>query len=127
MKTGPFLLDTHTLLWWFTDAEKLSPVAFDIISDGSHDIFLSSVSLWEIKIKQSLNKLTLPSQFKETLERQDFLPLSMSWEHAYGIGQLPSIHKDPFDRLLISQAMIEKLSILTKDIKFQKYPVKVVW
>lgn len=126
-----FLLDTHVFLWWITDDPRLSPRARRIIADGRNRIFLSAASGWEIAIKARLGRLELPDDLERFILNQlavnaiDVLPVQMS--HALHVYKLPDHHRDPFDRLLIAQAQLEKLRILTADAQFSKYRVEVVW
>lgn len=120
------LLDTHTLLWWLNDDPYISREAFDIISEGENIVFISTASIWEIRIKEAIGKIDIPSNFKEILDEQPFEVLSILPEHAHAIKDLPLIHKDPFDRILIAQAKIGKLAIITADTVFSKYSVDVI-
>lgn len=120
------LLDTHTLLWWLDDNPTLSREAFNIISDGKNVVFMSAASIWEIRIKKSIGKIDIPLNFKEILEKQPFEVLSITSEHAHAIKELPLIHRDPFDRMLIAQGKIEKLAIITRDNFFSEYNINVI-
>ena len=126
-----FLLDTHVFLWWITDDPRLSPRAHRLIADGRNRIFLSAASGWEIAIKARLGRLELPDDPERFILNQlavnaiDVLPVQMS--HALHVYKLPDHHRDPFDRLLIAQAQLEKLRILTADAQFSKYAVEVIW
>jgi len=120
------LLDTHTLLWWLDDNPTLSREAFNIISDGKNVVFMSAASIWEIRIKKSIGKIDIPLNFKEILEKQPFEVLSITSEHAHAIKELPLIHRDPFDRMLIAQGKIEKLAIITRDSFFSEYNINVI-
>lgn len=126
-----FLLDTHVFLWWITDDPRLSPRARRLIADGRNRIFLSAASGWEIAIKARLGRLELPDDPERFILNQlavnaiDVLPVQMS--HALHVYKLPDHHRDPFDRLLIAQAQLEKLRILTADAQFSKYAVEVIW
>lgn len=120
------LLDTHTLLWWLDDNPTLSREAFNIISDGKNVVFMSAASIWEIRIKESIGKIDIPLNFKEILEKQPFEVLSITSEHAHAIKELPLIHRDPFDRMLIAQGKIEKLAIITRDNFFSEYNINVI-
>ena len=120
------LLDTHVLLWWLSDEEKLSSEARDAIADPENTIYLSAVVVWEIRIKEAIGKLSLPDAFIETLARQAFVELPITVEHADEISRLPDIHRDPFDRLLIAQAVVEDLTIITRDSVIPDYPVRIV-
>jgi len=115
------------LLWWLSQSDLLSKKAFECITDGSNDIFISSVCIWEIRIKEKLGKLKIPKNLIEIIEDQGFLPLDVIWSHSEYIKNLPNIHKDPFDRLLIAQAKVEKLKILTKNKYIGKYSISTIW
>lgn len=121
------LLDTHTFLWWLGDSARLSRKALECISDGENDIYLSAVSIWEIRIKEKLGKLKTPKNLLETAEAQGILQIEMTWRHADATKALPNLHKDPFDRLLIAQARSEGLKILTDDTAIKRYDVPTVW
>ena len=103
-----YLLDTHTLIWFLNGNQNLSKIAKDIIEDKESSVFLSIVSLWEISIKISLNKLTLHTSFdnfKAAIELNNIKILQITFEDTLTVSTLPFFHKDPFDRLLISQAI----------------------
>ena len=125
------LIDTHVFLWVITTPEKLSKKALQIIENRSNDIFLSPVSCWEIVIKYQINKLDLPKDpnglILEQIKESEIKILPITAEHAVNILHLPLLHKDPFDRLLISQARVEKLPIITYDSLIKKYEVDVIW
>lgn len=117
------LLDTHIILWWLSDDKKLDKKIRDIITDSRNNILVSSVSVWEIVIKKSLNKLTIPDNFIETLQANNFNFLPMLPSHALEVQRLPSIHTDPFDRLLIAQCIVEDLIFVTTDSIICKYKI----
>ncbi|NPV30026.1 MAG: type II toxin-antitoxin system VapC family toxin [Firmicutes bacterium] len=125
------LLDTHTFLWWITDDPQLSPRVREIISSGENKLFLSAASGWEMAIKAALGKLTFPGSLKIFIIEQlavngiDSLPVELA--HALHVSTLPVIHRDPFDRLLIAQAQLENLPILTADPQIGRYDVEVIW
>jgi PIN domain nuclease of toxin-antitoxin system len=123
-----YLLDTHIFLWWITDNSKLQKSTRDLISDKSHELFLSSASLWEIMIKSKLSKIDLPDDPKTYLKKQVEINsiniLNITMEHSLETYDLPEIHKDPFDRMLIAQARVEKLTIVISDIFIKQYEVK---
>ena len=125
------LLDTHTFLWWITDDPRLSSRARSIISDTENTLYLSAASSWEIAIKAVLGKIKLPANIAEFLFEQmsinavEELPVRMN--HALHVYNLPKHHRDPFDRLLISQAQLEKLPIITGDHFISRYNVEIVW
>lgn len=122
-----FLLDTHTALWWAAGSVRLSKRAKDVIKDQDNQIFLSVVSVWEASIKSALGKMSLPgapeSFFRDLAQRSSFTILPIQLSHAAGVYGLPPIHRDPFDRLLISQAIKEDLILVSSDQVFKNYPV----
>ncbi len=118
-----YLLDTHVLLWWLIAPEKLNTKSQKIIRDKSNTIFISSVSFWEMAIKKSLGRITLPHNLMEAVTEENFKLLPILPEECIGVADLPFIHSDPFDRLLIIQAKLLDLVIITKDEKIPKYPV----
>ena len=120
------LLDTHTLIWVFSQDERLSRVAADAIRDGSNLVFVSAVTAWEVAIKKALGKLRVPDNYREGLRRYRFTPLSISTEHALAIEGLPPHHKDPFDRMLIAQAQVESLTLVTRDPNMKAYGVPII-
>ncbi|MCX6056137.1 MAG: type II toxin-antitoxin system VapC family toxin [Chloroflexi bacterium] len=125
------LIDTHTFLWWNIDDPQLSLRAKDIISDGQNEIFLSAASVWEIIIKTTKGKLVLPeapAQYmisRMSLYRFRALPIQIS--HSLRVYELPPIHNDPFDRMLISQSQVESMPLLTKDENIQRYDLETIW
>jgi PIN domain nuclease of toxin-antitoxin system len=122
------LLDTHTFLWAVDDDARLSPAARSAIIDGNNLVFVSAATAWEIAIKKSAGKLTLPQgNFLEELRIHRFTPLAITAEHALAVENLPSYHKDPFDRLLIAQAQLEKLVFVTGDARIRQYDVQLIW
>ena len=120
------LLDTHTLLWWLDDNPALSVEARDAIADGSNVVFVSAVVIWEIRIKQALRKLKIPRNFREVLDRQAFDHLPLTVDHAHLLADLPPHHRDPFDRMLVCQAMAERLTIVTRDPDIPRYRVRTL-
>ncbi|MBD2199907.1 MULTISPECIES: type II toxin-antitoxin system VapC family toxin [Calothrix] len=125
------LFDTHTFLWWITDSSQLSSRVRAIISDGNNKLFFSAASAWEIAIKAQLGKLVLPKIPEQFIFEQlltnsiESLPIQLN--HAVGVYHLPNHHKDPFDRILISQSRFENLPILTLDPLISQYDVNVIW
>jgi PIN domain nuclease of toxin-antitoxin system len=120
------LLDTHVLLWWLDDDPSLSEKARASISDGHNLVFVSAPVVWEIQIKHALGKLIIPSDFHQVLETQPFEMLAITVAYAYAIAHLPNHHRDPFDRMLIAQAKLERLTIVTRDQVFSKYQVPII-
>jgi PIN domain nuclease of toxin-antitoxin system len=120
------LLDTHVLLWWLADDSSLGEEARAGISDPSSPVFVSAASVWEVSIKQALGKLEAPSDLLRQIELNRFEPLSMTVSHAYTAGALPRHHDDPFDRMLVAQAMKEDLVLLTGDPRMSRYGVETL-
>jgi PIN domain nuclease of toxin-antitoxin system len=125
------LLDSHTLIWFSQNSPKLSSQAISILEDKSNILFLSLVSIWEIQIKVQLGKLKLdiplPDVIKDQIQVNDVQILSLKLSHIWTLEILPHHHKDPFDRLLICQAITEHLIILSVDSVFDSYPVQKLW
>lgn len=119
-----YLIDTHILLWWLSDDKKLTKKNRDLIINPENNILVSSVTIWEIVIKKSLNKLSVPGNLKEILNTNDFKFLSITIEHALYLENLLPIHTDPFDRLLISQCLVEDLIFVTADKIIPQYKIK---
>lgn len=118
-----YLLDTHVLLWWLTTPEKIEKKAQKIIRDKANNIFLSSASFWEMAIKKSIGRLTLPHNLIEMVAAENFKILPIMPEEGLGVADLPLLHADPFDRLLIIQAKLHDLIIITRYSKIAEYPV----
>jgi len=121
------LLDTHVLLWWLEDNPVLSDKARAAISDGKRGVFVSAASAWEIAIKKALGKLEAPDDLEAALPANAFQALPISMAHALTAGALPAYHGDPFDRMLVAQAMLENLTLVTRDENIARYNVPVLW
>jgi PIN domain nuclease of toxin-antitoxin system len=121
------LLDTHVWLWWQIDDRRLGESARKAIASAP-EVRLSAASVWEIAIKSALGKLTLPrgADILEELDRDGFMPLAVEVEHAARLRELPLLHRDPFDRMLISQALSEGLTLVTADPQLEGYGVTLV-
>jgi PIN domain nuclease of toxin-antitoxin system len=117
------LLDTHALLWLLTGEGPLSDEAQAAIDDPDQFVGVSAVSAWEIEIKRASGKLEAPRDLPKRLEQARFVPLSITVEHGVAAGKLPLHHRDPFDRMLIAQAQLEGLTIVTRDPRFEPYAV----
>ena len=120
------LLDTHVLLWWLDANPTLSEKANSTIADGNNLVMISSAVIWEIRIKQALGKLEIPSNFRKVLYEQPIEMLSITAEHAHAVGDLPAHHRDPFDRMLIAQAKVERLTIVTRDTIIEQYNIPII-
>jgi PIN domain nuclease of toxin-antitoxin system len=124
------LLDTHTFLWFINDNPKLSATALDLL-ESDHTVLLSTASLWEIAIKYSLGKLNLPSPYEDFITQQilrnDIDLLSIQIPHPAAVSRLPFHHRDPFDRMLIAQSIVEDVSLVSADTTLDAYPIKRLW
>lgn len=125
------LLDTHAFLWLVSDHPRLSDVAKAVFLDNSNELFLSAVSGFEIAVKHGLGKLKLsesPTEFiRRRIENNNLIELPISMEHATNLQNLPLIHRDPFDRLLISQSMVESIPLLSADQQMRAYSIDCIW
>lgn len=124
------LLDTHTFIWFLNGDEQLSKTLKDRITDITNKCFISIASLWEIAIKTSLNKLELQGGFHQIagfLHENDIELLPITFEHIQTLLRLEFHHRDPFDRIIIAQALSEHLTLATKDQMFHQYQVNIVW
>jgi PIN domain nuclease of toxin-antitoxin system len=125
------LLDTHTFIWWDSEPAKLSPQALALCQDRQNSLLLSVASVWEMQIKLHLGKLKLTLPLAELIESQqqvnnlEILPVLLT--HVLALQQLPAHHKDPFDRLLIAQARVEDVVLISNDPMFPKYTDRVLW
>lgn len=121
------LVDSHVLLWHVLDDSRLGPKPTAAIEAADAQVLVSTASLWEIAIKTGPGKLDAPDDLPERVEQLGFELLSVTAEHAWQVRRLPPLHRDPFDRLLIAQAQVEKLPVVTADPSFDSYDVTVVW
>lgn len=125
------LLDTHTFLWWLAGDQALSGPARSAIADETNDVFVSAASAWEISTKHRIGKLAGVSAIVADLEAavldQGFMSLPVSLRHGQAAGSLPGPHRDPFDRMLIAQAMLEDLVLVSNEQPFDAYGVRRLW
>ena len=119
-----YLLDTNILLWWFYSHPNLGSQAKDLIQNPENSIFVSAASVWEISIKMGKGNFAVPDNFTELLYDEGFTELNITHLHAMHVLELPLHHSDPFDRILISQALVENLTLISTDNKFSLYTVK---
>lgn len=120
------LLDTHALLWWLMDDQRLGPRARTLIADPAHEVWVSAVSLWEIVVKQRAGKLEGDiAEILREVRRNGFRLLDIAPAHLVALAALPLYHRDPFDHLLMAQAIAEGASFLTEDTHAARYPVRV--
>ncbi len=125
------LLDTLTFPWWVLEDSRLSPVARDAITDLEVDVLVSPVSAWEIAIKAADGRLDLPEPpskyVPSRMVANDFHELPITVDHCLRTGELPAIHRDPFDRLLVAQALVEDIPLVTGDPAISRYDVETIW
>jgi len=125
------LLDTHAFVWSVTEPERLSGTIRSLLQDGANHIFLSVASVWEISIKYATGRLVLPQPPEDyipsRLHNLGIAPMLIELSHAFRVAHLPPLHRDPFDRLLIAQAQVESLPIITSDPNIARYDVEVIW
>lgn len=120
------LLDTHALLWWLFDIPALSKEARSVIGDPLRTVYISAASVWEIAIKKRLGKLKAPENLEDAMAANAFHELPISVAHATEAGVLPMHHYDPFDRMLVAQARLENLTLVTRDEEIARYGVPVL-
>lgn len=121
------LLDTHVLLWALADDERLSEAARAAIIDGTNDVVVSVVSAWEMAVKQALGKLRAPSNLRQVIREAGFSERLVSFPDCERLNHLPCIHRDPFDRMLVCQALEDGMPVITKDEMIGRYPVQTIW
>lgn len=121
-----YLVDTHILVWWVVGDFQLSKKAIKILLEPSNEVYVSLLSAWELSLKLSTKKLKLYTTIAETFRLSQFKTLPILFEHIIALNTLPVLHKDPFDRLLIAQAKVENLTLITSDLIIKKYPIKTL-
>ncbi len=125
------LLDTHTFIWWDSEPAKLPPQVLHLLQNPQHQFLLSVACVWEMQIKSQLGKLKLDAPLTDIVtgqqqtNRLEILPVTLA--HVLALDQLPLHHKDPFDRLMIAQALVENAKLVSGDSVFKNYPVDVIW
>ncbi len=127
----PLLLDTHALLWWLLDSPELSATARAAVAAPAQRVLVSAASAWELATKYRIGKLPeaqdIVDNLPQYLRKQRFEALPVSIEHALAAGQLPGPHRDPFDRMLMAQAQLERAAVVTLDPVFKDYGLPVIW
>lgn len=121
-----YLLDTHTFIWWIDNSKKLSTRWREAIEDSENIIYVSVATVWEMSIKMRSKKLKLKTAFEDCFAHLEFDLVDISLSHIQELHQLPLHHKDPFDRILLAQALVEGCTLITSDMKFQKYRVPLL-
>lgn len=119
------LLDTHVLLWWLSE-QRIAPKARAAIAAADSDVWVSAATVWEMSIKSGLGKLAVPDDLADQLGHHQFEVLAIGLEHALTVRTLPAHHTDPFDRMLVSQALCEDLTVVTRDSNIARYDVPVL-
>ena len=126
-----YLLDTHAFIWWDSEPKKLSAQVLALLQESNAQLFLSMASLWEMQIKIQLGKLKLRQPLEDIIQLQiienNIQLLDITAQHIFALSSLDEFHKDPFDRLIISQSIHENLPVISKDNVFEQYPVRVIW
>jgi PIN domain nuclease of toxin-antitoxin system len=120
------LLDTHAFLWWNADDPALGPAARSAIADRDNLVFVSAATAWEIATKRASGKLEAPGDIAEWIGENGFSEMAIAVEHAVLSAELPAHHRDPFDRLLVAQAIIEDLTLVTSDPEMRRYEVAIL-
>lgn len=120
------LLDTHILLWWLSDDPLLPATARAAIALAENEVLVSAAAAWEIAIKRAAGRLDAPDDLLEAIEANDFQQLPVTVDHALEAGALPPHHADPFDRMLIAQARVERLVLVSVDGRFRAYHVELL-
>lgn len=121
------LVDTHALLWWREDSPQLSQRARREIADSNNEICVSVATLWEIILKRSAGKLNFPDDLQQILQEESFALIPIGLQHLRTIERLPFLHKDPFDRMLVAQAIAEGMPLITNDRALTRYGAAVLW
>ncbi len=120
------LIDTHMLLWWLADDSRLSKKARALMADPANMLTVSAATAWEIAIKQALGKMTMDGDLEKEIRELGFAMLPVTFPHAAETLTLPAIHRDPVDRMLVAQARVESLPLLTVDPHILQYPANVI-
>jgi PIN domain nuclease of toxin-antitoxin system len=121
------LLDTHALIWALEASPRLSSTARGIIEDAGNTVLVSAVSAWEIAIKKAIGRLATPDNLEDVIESAGFLKRLVTFADVRQLGTLPAHHKDPFDRMLVAQAIEEGAPLVSADPQIARYPVQVIW
>ena len=125
------LLDTHVLIWWSLDSAKLSRKVYDLLTDSNNTLVVSIASVWKMQVKVQLGKLDLDGKVSELITHQQQVNnleiLSIDLTHIYALESLQNEHRDPFDRMMIAQSIVEEMPLLSADKIFDRYPVDNIW
>jgi PIN domain nuclease of toxin-antitoxin system len=121
------LLDTHALIWSLEDSTRLSVAARKVIEDSTNVVLVSAASGWEITIKKALGRLSAPDDLEDAIDAAGFTKRTITFADAQKLGSLPAHHKDPFDRMLVAQALVDGAPIITCDPLVAQYPIQIIW
>lgn len=121
------LLDTHALIWSLEDSPRLSATARHLIEDPDNLVLASAASGWEIAIKKALGRLEAPDDLEAAIEGAGFIKRAITFADVQRLGSLPAHHKDPFDRMLVAQALVEGVPLVSCDPLIKQYPVQILW
>ena len=121
------LLDTHVLLWWRDDSPRLSARSRAEIGDPSNEVLVSTATLWEIVIKRALGKLSFPDDLEDVIREESFGIIPITFQHLRRVELLPELHRDPFDRMLVAQALTEGTPLVTNDRAVLAYGIPTLW
>ena len=121
-----YLIDTNIVYWMRFGEKKLTQDILELLEDPAHDVFYSVIAPWELAIKQASGKLVLPKNFLETLPKMGFDCLPIDEKHIITLRELPKLHGDPFDRMLVAQAKAERMTLITGDVRLRDYPIKLL-
>jgi PIN domain nuclease of toxin-antitoxin system len=126
-----YLVDTHAAIWWFEDSARLTEAARKAMAAEENDVYVSAASAWEIATKHRIGKLSisedLAADIQGMIERQRFQPLPVTMAHAETAGRLAGAHRDPFDRMLIAQSLLENLTLVSNEAAFDAFGVSRLW
>jgi PIN domain nuclease of toxin-antitoxin system len=122
-----YLVDTHVFLWMLAEPAQLLPEVARVLTHPDHTVFVSAVTAVEISIKAALGKLEAPFNLQEEIALRGLSELPIRYAHGAALRDLPNHHADPFDRMMIAQAVVENLKVVTRDRKFEPYPVSILW
>lgn len=121
------LLDTHALIWSIEDSPRLSAAARAIIEDTGNVVLASATSAWEISIKKALGRLAAPDDLEAAIEAAGFTKRTITFADAHRVSALPALHNDPFDRMLVAQALVDGVPMISCDPLVARYPVQIIW
>ena len=121
------ILDTHAALWWISDDPRFGGAAEQLVLDPRSRVLFSAVVTWEVTVKRSLGKLSVPDDWSQRLLDGGAIPLPIALDHAARVGTLADHHRDPFDRLLVAQALVENATLLSRDAALSAYGAPVAW